>query len=143
MGANDRGNIQDMLRDEGEGIHSQVCRKPDLKWAVLERVYRTVRDRIYKYFTHKNIYRYIDVLPIFIKAYNDTVHSTTCLASSRVTDSDVLAIWKRMEAAQEAFALLKQRRIVWGSKFASGKRRCGLPKLQNRISARRFSGSPK
>jgi len=28
-------------------------------------------------------------------AYNDTVHSTTGMAPSRVTDSDVLAIWER------------------------------------------------
>ena len=37
-----------------------------------------------------------DVLPKFVRAYNDTVHSTTGMAPSRVTDSDVLAIWKRM-----------------------------------------------
>ena len=46
---------------------------------------------------YKYSYRYIDVLPKFVKAYNDTVHSTTGMAPSRVTDSDVLAIWKKME----------------------------------------------
>jgi len=46
------------------------------------------------------MYRYIDVLPKFVKAYNETVHSTTGMAPSRVTDSVVLAIWKRMEAAR-------------------------------------------
>ena len=34
----------------------------------------------------------------FVKAYIDTVHSTTGMASSRVTDADVLAIWRWMEA---------------------------------------------
>jgi hypothetical protein len=37
------------------------------------------------------------VLPIFVRAYNDLVHSTTGMAPSRVTDADVLAIWKRMQ----------------------------------------------
>jgi len=91
--------LQDMLQDEG-GIRFQVCRNTDLKCAVMERVQRTIRDRLYKYFTHKYTYRYIDVLPQFVKAYNDTVHWTTAMAPSRVTDSDVLAIWKRMEAAR-------------------------------------------
>ena len=86
-----------MLQEEG--IQFQVCRKPDLKCAVVERVHPTIGDRIYKYFTWRNTYRYIDVLPKIVKAYNDTVHSTTVMAFSRITDSDVLAIWKSMEAA--------------------------------------------
>jgi len=47
-----------MLRDEGTQF--QVCRNPDLKCVVVERVYRSIRDRLYKYFTYKNSYRYID-----------------------------------------------------------------------------------
>jgi len=30
--------------------------------------------------------------------YNDTVHLAKVMAPPRVTDSDVLAMWKRMEA---------------------------------------------
>ena len=78
----------------------QVCRNPDLKCVVVGRVHRTIRDTLYKYFKYTNTYRYIDVVPKFLKAYNDTVHSTTGIAPSRVTDSDMLAIWKRMEAAK-------------------------------------------
>jgi len=37
-------HFQDMLRDEG--IQFQVCRNPDLKCAVVERVHRTIRDRL-------------------------------------------------------------------------------------------------
>jgi len=78
----------------GGGIQFQVCLNPDLKCAVVERVHRTIRDRLNKYFTYKTTHRYIDVLPQFVKAFNDSVHTTTGMAPSRVTDSDVLAIWK-------------------------------------------------
>ena len=90
-----------------EGIQFQVCRNPDVKCSVVERAHRTIRDRLYKYFTYKNTYRYIDVLPKFVKAYNDTVHSATGMAPSRVTDSDVLAIWKRMEARRRGVRVAK------------------------------------
>ena len=63
----------------------------------MEHAHRIIRDRLYKYFTYKNTYRYIDVLPKFVKAYNDTVHSTTGIASSRVTDAFVHAKYRRME----------------------------------------------
>jgi len=67
-------HFQDMLRDEG--IQFQVCRNTDVKCAVIERAQRSIRDRLYKYFTYKNTFRYIDVLPNVVRAYNDTVHST-------------------------------------------------------------------
>jgi len=44
------------------------------------------------------ILSYIDELPKFVTAYNDTVHSTTGMAPSLVTHSDILALWKKMEA---------------------------------------------
>jgi len=82
----------------GEGLQFQVCRNRDLKCSVVERLHRTIRDRLYKYFTYKRTYKYIDVLPKVVIAYNNTVHSTTGMAASRVADSDVLAIWKRKKA---------------------------------------------
>jgi len=65
-------HFQDMLRDEG--IQFQVCRNPDVKCAILEHSLRTIRDRLYRCFTYKNIFRYIYVLPKFVSSYKDTVN---------------------------------------------------------------------
>jgi len=51
----------------------------------------------------KNNYRYLVVLPKFVKNYIDTVHTTTGMAPSNVTDADVLAIWCRIEAKRQSF----------------------------------------
>jgi len=59
-------HFQDMLGDEG--VQFLVCRNPDLKCAVVERSHRTIRDRIYKYFTYTNTFRYINVSPNFVRA---------------------------------------------------------------------------
>ena len=82
------------------GIQFQVCRNPDVKCAVIERYNRTLKTRMYKYFTYRNTYRFIDVLDKFVKGYNDTVHSAIGMAPSRVRESDVLAIWNRMMKQQ-------------------------------------------
>ena len=65
-----------------------------MKCAIVERAHRTIRFRQYKYFRYKNNFRYIDVLPKFVRAQNNTVHSTTGMAPSHLTDLDSLAIWK-------------------------------------------------
>jgi hypothetical protein len=83
-----------------EGIEFQVRRNPNVKCAVVEKSHRTIRERLYKYFTHKNTYRYTDVLPKFVAAYNDTVHGTTGMAPSKVGESDILNIWNKMRARQ-------------------------------------------
>ena len=56
-----------------------------------------IRAKLYRYFTFKNSYRYIDVLADFVAGYNATVHSSTGIAPANVTDLDVLTIWKRLQ----------------------------------------------
>ena len=83
---------------EKGGIQFQVCRDPNVKCSIVEHSHRTIRDKLYKYMTYRNTYRYIDVLPKFVRGYNDAVHSTTGMAPSMVTDSDILTIWNRMRS---------------------------------------------
>ena len=80
-----------------EGIQFQVCLNPDIKCSNVERVQRIVRDKLYKYFTHKNTHRYVDVLSDFVTGNNATVHGSTCVAPANVTDFDILALCKRMQ----------------------------------------------
>lgn len=59
--------------------------KNDVKASVIERFIRTLKTRMWRYFSHKNTYRYIDVLEKIIRAYNFTVHSATLMAPAVVT----------------------------------------------------------
>ena len=63
-----------------------------MKCLIIERSHSTIRDKLHKYMTYRNTYRYIDVLPKFVMGYNDAVHGATCMAPSKVTDPDILAI---------------------------------------------------
>ena len=102
----------------------------------MERVQRTLRETFNKYFTLKNSYRFIDVLHKFVKAYNDTVHTTTGIAPSKFTDSGFLNIWKRVNGKR-----LRIRSVE--VKFRVGQhvrisRNWNLPRSRSRILAQRF-----
>lgn len=90
------GNIlQRFLKSRG--IHFRVARSPDVKAAVVERFNRTLKERMWRYFTHKNTRRYNDVVQLIVKAYNDTKHSTTKMQPAAVTLNNASIARSNME----------------------------------------------
>ena len=75
----------------------------------MERAHRTLRNKLYRYFIYKNTYIFVDVLPQFVKAYYDTVHSTIGMAFSDVTDRHALEIWTRMNKKRSSVSVGKVR----------------------------------
>ena len=49
------------------------------KSSIVERWIRTIKEKMWKYFTDNNTYNYMDVLPELVEDYNNTVHSSTKL----------------------------------------------------------------
>ncbi len=63
--------------------------KDDLiKCAIVERFNRTLKSRMFKYFTSKGTRRYIDVLQDFVKAYNDSYHRSIKMKPKDVTKAN-------------------------------------------------------
>ena len=96
--------FQDTLKREG--IQFEVFKNPDVKCSVVERAHRTILDRLYKYFTYKNTYRYIDVLPNLSKL--TTIRLTLPLAWHRLkfpirTSSLYGREWRRRGEAYASF----------------------------------------
>jgi transposase InsO family protein len=63
----------------------RVVRSPDTKAAVAERLIRTIKERLWRYFTHKNTRRYIDILQKIAETYNHSKHSGTRMEPAAVT----------------------------------------------------------
>lgn len=76
-------DLQKFLKERN--IRFRVTRNPDVKAAVVERFNRTLKERMWRYFTHKNTRRYIDVLQDFAHAYNHTRHSSIRMEPANVT----------------------------------------------------------
>lgn len=73
-----------------------MCKNPDVKCSVVERFNRTLKTKMFKYFTYHNSYRYVDVLDKFLRAYNNTVHRSMGMAPSQVNAGNVLQVWRRL-----------------------------------------------
>ncbi|CAD6239803.1 GSCOCG00012570001-RA-CDS, partial [Cotesia congregata] len=71
-----------------EPLLDKTARNPDVKAAVVERVNRTLKERMWRYFTHRKTYRYIDILQQLVEAYNHTKHSSIRMEPAAVTLSN-------------------------------------------------------
>jgi transposase InsO family protein len=66
--------VQRYLKTEDVSFHT--THNPDIKDAIIERFNKTLKTRMYRYFTKNNTYRYLGVLDKLVQGYNNSIHST-------------------------------------------------------------------
>ena len=73
------------------------------KASVVERFNRTLKTRMWVFFTNNNTYRYVDVLPDLLKAYNSSPHSSIKgRTPESVTEDNNLKVWRESHAAPKS-----------------------------------------
>lgn len=82
------------------GIYYFVSRS-DNKCPFVERWNRTLKTRMWRYFTHKNTFRYIDVLDKLVNAYNHSYHRIIQCKPVDVTKETEAAIQERLRKWQK------------------------------------------
>ncbi|GFQ79589.1 uncharacterized transposon-derived protein F54H12.3 [Trichonephila clavata] len=50
------------------------------KASVVERFNRTLKNKMFRVFTYRNSYMYVDILYLLVKSYNDTEHRSIGMA---------------------------------------------------------------
>ena len=68
----------------------------DSKASVVERWHRTLKQRMYRYFTAQNTLKYLGALPQLINTYNTTYHRSIGMKPLEVKPSNELKVWKRL-----------------------------------------------
>jgi len=91
--------------------------EPKREVRVVERAHRTLTKKLYRYYTYKNTYRFVNVLQQFVKAYN-TINTAHGVAPAAVTDKPVLVIWTRMNASRSRVRVRKLN-SMWDSVLES------------------------
>lgn len=84
--------FQDLLRHNDISFFTT---NSEMKASVVERFNRTLKERMWRYFTHKNTYKYIDILQDLMSAYNNSKHRTIGMKPIEVNESNASQILKR------------------------------------------------
>ena len=80
-----------------EGLVYLYSTENDEKRSVVERWIKTIKEKMWKYFTDKNTYTYIDILPDLVKDYNNTVHSSIKMTPVEASKKEnELTVWRNL-----------------------------------------------
>ena len=82
--------VKTLLKENGVEYFSS---KSEKKAAIVERLNRTLKTMMWKYFYVKETHRWIDVLENFAKNYNNTVHGTIHMKPKNVDKKNENVVW--------------------------------------------------
>ncbi|KAL3114078.1 hypothetical protein niasHT_018316 [Heterodera trifolii] len=77
-------------------IIKHVMYSPHLHAGVVERANRTLKERLYKYFSEKNTKRWVDVLDSIVRNLNNSANRTTGLRPTDVNFKNAAALQNRL-----------------------------------------------
>ena len=95
--------------DDGTEFFNAPCKKyfkeqdiglysvnSELKACVVERFNRTLKEKMWRYFSAKGMHRYIDVLAKLIESYNGTYHRSIKMSPDEVSRENEALVWRRL-----------------------------------------------
>ena len=74
----------------------------ETKAAVVERVQRTIKARLWKYLYQNGTSRWVDALPAIVDSYNHAYHTTLRRSPASITRDDEEDVWKTVHGARDA-----------------------------------------
>jgi len=77
-------------------IH-QFSVKSQFKAALVERFNRTIKEKMWRVFTHENTRKWLALLPKLVKSYNMSVHRGIDMAPEDVNEENEIPLWTKME----------------------------------------------
>ncbi len=97
----------------------------EVKASIVERFNRSLKTRMWKYFTHKNSLKYLDILQSLVKGYNRSYHRSIRMKPIEVNGETESAVWKTLYAQSEPSSKFK---FELGDKVRKSKQRLTFEK---------------
>ena len=104
--------VRSFLKEKG--VKYFVSENDDIKCAIVERFNRTLKERLWRYFTRRETLHYLKVLPMLIGSYNRTPHRSIGMAPVEVGRDNQETVWRRLygpKSARELSPLKNQIKI--------------------------------
>lgn len=86
--------LEPLLKRRGTSLF--FAKNTDIKCAIVERFNRTLKSRMFKYFTLRGTRSWVQALPALLHAYNHSIHSSIKIAPADVNESNSGEIFKRL-----------------------------------------------
>jgi hypothetical protein len=77
-------------------VHFFTTYNEETKASIVERFNRTLKTKMWKYFTHRQTLTYMDVLSEMVASYNNTLHRTIGIPPADVTWANQTTVAKRL-----------------------------------------------
>lgn len=135
-------SVSDLFKKRGINHYSSHS---EYKASVIERFNRTLKNKLFRIFTHRGSYKYIDILDDVLNSYNNSVHRSTGFAPAQVREEHESLIFRKLYGSKGKikyrFEIGNQVRI---SKTVRTFRRGFLPNWSEEIFTirKRFPSNP-
>ena len=86
--------VQTWLKDRG--VHFFTTENEDIKASLVERFNRTLKSKLWRYFTKNDTLSYLEVLQDIVDTYNHTPHRSIGMAPIDVNDKTLGRVWLRL-----------------------------------------------
>lgn len=87
-------DVQNFLKSHN--INYYTTNNPDIKASIVERFQRTLKMKMWRYFTHNNTYRYFDILPDLLHSYNHSNHRSIKMCPCDVKSNNIMTVWRNL-----------------------------------------------
>jgi hypothetical protein len=88
---------------ERHKIHHFTTHNEEIKAAIVERLNRTLKARLYRYFTHAHSERYLEVLPAILTSYNGAYHRSIGMAPKEVTQANEPVVYNNLYGSRPPY----------------------------------------
>ena len=89
-------------------INHYFAKDPNIKCAVIERFNRTLKNKMFKYFTSVGNRKYVTVLPQLIESYNNTYHRSIGMKPNEVSLENKQKVFENLYKVKSIRELLKR-----------------------------------
>ena len=86
-----------------KNIEFYTTENEDIKASIVERFNRTLKEKMWRYFTKKNSQRYVEVLPLLVRAYNQSYHRSIKRSPASVDHTNQEEVWQALYGQQQTY----------------------------------------